>query len=58
MTWPSVPGRNYQMQYKTNLQDAVWNQLGAAINAAGLSTSVTNNLGSAKRRFYRLLLAP
>jgi hypothetical protein len=24
LTWPAAPGRSYQIQYKTNLEDPVW----------------------------------
>jgi Tol biopolymer transport system component len=24
LTWPAAPGKNYQIQYKTNLDDSVW----------------------------------
>ncbi len=58
MTWPSAPGRSYQVQSKTNLQDAIWLPQGGSITATGLTTSATNNIGTAKQRFYRLLLGP
>ncbi len=38
LNWPEVPGRSYQLQFKTNLTDAVWQ--------IAPSVWVTGNLGS------------
>ena len=39
LTWPAVPGKSYQIQYKTNLNDPVW------LTAPG-NVSVTGSQGS------------
>ncbi|MGO8700957.1 MAG: lamin tail domain-containing protein [Limisphaerales bacterium] len=54
LTWPGWPGQSYQVQYKTNLTDAVWLPLNAPLPGTGASLSLTNNLGNAPQRFYRL----
>ena len=54
LTWPGLPGQSYQVQYKTNLTDAVWLPLNAPFAGTGASLSLTNNLGNAPQRFYRL----
>ncbi len=41
MTWPAVPGKSYQVQYKTDLSDPSWVNYGAAIVAnPGVSVTV------------------
>ena len=56
LTWPAVPGKNYQIQYKTNLDDAVW------LTAPG-SVSVVGNQGyylapaAQPCSFYRSLIS-
>jgi hypothetical protein len=54
LTWNSIPGKTYQVQYKTNLTDS-WNDLGGTINASSISTTSTDNIGANLRRFYRVL---
>ncbi|MCI0747997.1 MAG: putative Ig domain-containing protein, partial [Verrucomicrobia subdivision 3 bacterium] len=54
LTWSSVPGRNYRVQYKNVLTDD-WSNLGGVINANGVSTTATNNIDANTRRFYRIL---
>ena len=56
LTWPAVGGHTYQVQYKTNLNQTVWNTL---INVTVTTTS-DNGLASipiAKdpQRFYRVI---
>ena len=52
--WSSVNGLSYQVQYKNNLNDALWNVLGS-VTATGATASIidTNNPPAAKR-FYRV----
>lgn len=54
LTWQTVVGANYQVQYKNDLQETNWTNLGTSISAAGTSLSVTNALGSAGARYYRV----
>ena len=44
---------SYTVQYKTNLTDAAWLNLGPVITGNGIPASVTDTTGAAKR-FYRL----
>ena len=39
ITWRSVPGWNYRVQYKTNLSEMDWLDLPSDVTAAGLTTS-------------------
>ena len=58
LTWPGLAGQMYQMQYKTNLTDAAWLPLNSPVPGTGASLSLTNNLGGAPQRFYRLAILP
>jgi hypothetical protein len=57
--WPSSIGVTYQIQYKTNLLQANWSNLGAPIPGTGLSVnfSDTNATASDPQRFYRLVIS-
>jgi hypothetical protein len=56
LTWTSVPGLKYQAQYKNELVDTVWENLGAPILAAGTTTSVEDTFADGQmRRFYRVI---
>jgi hypothetical protein len=59
LTWSGLIGQQYQVQYKTNLTDAAWLPLNSPAPGTGASLSLTNNLGAAPQRFFRLvILAP
>jgi hypothetical protein len=58
LNWPGLIGQMYQVQYKTNLTDAAWLPLNAPTQGTGAALSVTNNLGAAPQRFYRLAILP
>jgi hypothetical protein len=52
LTWPSIAGHSYQVQYKTNLTDAVWSAAGSPVTAVGTATSATNSVPGTV--FYRV----
>lgn len=58
--WPTTTGLVYQVQYRTNLLQTNWLNLGAATLAADSNLSIldTNALISSPRRFYRLKVSP
>jgi len=60
LTWSTAGGLTYQVQYKTNLSQANWLNLGTSTVATGasLSLSDTNGFQSSSQRFYRLVLSP
>jgi hypothetical protein len=52
LSWPAVPGKNYQVQFKNDLNDAVWSEIpGATI--VGLKGTVSIPAGPSTR-FYRV----
>jgi hypothetical protein len=50
----------YQVQYKTNLTQAGWQNLSAAFTATNFTTTLTdtNAANASPQRYYRLLLLP
>ena len=59
-TFGAVSGLRYQVQYKTDLSQANWTNLGLPTVAAGNSLSIidTNGVAGSAQRFYRLAVAP
>ena len=60
LTWSSVPGLAYQLQATTNLATAGnWtNILANPITATNNTTSASDSIGPAGRRFYRAVMLP
>ena len=60
LTWGTVVGLVYQVQYKTNLLRTNWINLGKPLIATNgsLTVSDTNAISSSPQRFYRLMLLP
>ena len=58
LTWNTFVNVLYQLQYKTNLTQASWVNLGSPITASGGSVTVSNFVGSDPMRFYRVGLQP
>ncbi len=56
LTCQTAIGGNYQVQYKNDLRETNWNNLGSSINASGNSLSFTNALGGAGARYYRVVV--
>jgi hypothetical protein len=60
LNWSTMTGLNYQVQYKTNLTQPSWINLGSLTNAAGsaISFSDSNAVKNVPRRFYRIQMSP
>jgi hypothetical protein len=60
LTWGTMTGLVYQVQYKTNLVQTNWINLGKPLIATSgnLTVSDTNAIGSSRQRFYRLMVSP
>ena len=56
LAWYAMSGLLYQVQYKTNLSQTTWGNLGGSIIAtnASLPLSVSDTIGPNPQRFYRL----
>jgi Tol biopolymer transport system component len=53
LNWPAVPGKNYQVQFKNNLNDSVWTEIPGAF-VFGTEGSFTVPIDQS-RRFYRVM---
>src|SRR5581483_6955422 len=55
ISWTSVVGLTYQLQYKNALADPTWNTLPNSIAGTGNTISMTDNTSGASRsRYYRV----
>lgn len=55
ITWHTLAGQSYQLQYATNLTTSNWFDLGPETNASGAEVSSFDSITNS-RRFYRVLL--
>jgi hypothetical protein len=55
LSWQSVSGKTYRVDYKNNLTDTSWTALPSNVIATGPSSSRTDS-ANAPRRFYRLVM--
>jgi rhamnogalacturonyl hydrolase YesR len=56
LTWPTIVGQNYQVEYKDNLDDPAWTPLGVLVTGTGNPLNVDDNNNYVPHRFYRLLI--
>lgn len=56
LTWQTAVGASYQVQYKNDLQETNWINVGKGIIASGNSLSFTNAPGGAGERYYRIVV--
>jgi hypothetical protein len=54
VTWTSIAGKSYRLQYKESLTDASWTDLPPDVNATGTTATGTNAVNAASARFYRV----
>jgi hypothetical protein len=54
--WSAVVSAVYQLQYRTNLAQGDWSNLGSAITATNTVMSASDSIGPDPQRFYRLLV--
>jgi hypothetical protein len=57
LTWNSIPGRTYHLEFKDNLADLTWTTLPTDIIASGSTASTTTPLVD-PQRFFRVTLLP
>lgn len=55
LTFDTIAGRTYQVQYKNNLNDAEWLPMNAPLVAAGSTLGITDTIGGEPQRFYRIV---
>lgn len=54
--WSSFAGKTYRVEYKPDFSAANWLPMGSDVLATGSTSSITDNVGSNTRRFYRVRL--
>jgi hypothetical protein len=54
LTWPTISGAYYQLEYKTNLNDASWTPVGGLLPGNGATLSATNSLNEFSQCYLRL----
>jgi len=57
-TWSALPGRTYQVQYTTDMQQTNWTNLGSTNLATSATMSASDSTGPDPQRFYRVALLP
>ena len=57
LTWQSVPGWNYRVQFKDALTDVLWSDVVGDVNATGISASKTTSITNSVR-FFRVQWLP
>jgi hypothetical protein len=55
LSFDALVGKTYRIEYKNNLNDAAWVQLGQNVLATSNSISVNDSLGASSQRFYRIV---
>jgi hypothetical protein len=58
LAWTALSGLQYQVQYKTNLAQSNWINLGGVLTAATNPMTLSDNIGPDPQRFYRVVLLP
>lgn len=53
-TWKALAGLSYQVQYKTNLLQPTWLNLGNPVTATNSTASASDACGPDRQRFYRV----
>ena len=56
--WTALPGLPYQMQYKTNLLQPNWINLGSIVTATNATMTIPDVIGPDPQRFYRIEWVP
>jgi len=58
ISWSALAGRNYRVQFKSDLNSSTWDNLAGDITATGSKATKTDLAVSAAERFYRIVLLP
>jgi subtilase family serine protease len=58
LNWTALPGLPYQMQYKTNLLQGSWINLGSIVTATNTTMTIPDVIGTDPQRYYRIQWVP
>ena len=56
VTWETIPGKTYRVEYKSDLHAGPWQLLGTERTAAGTSLTIPDDIGGNPQRFYRIVI--
>ncbi|HMJ65487.1 MAG TPA: hypothetical protein VK615_09050, partial [Candidatus Binatia bacterium] len=56
ITFNTMPGATYRVDYKTSLMSPTWNELAPAQLATGSELSVSDPINRRHQRFYRVVI--
>ncbi|MDB6023892.1 MAG: hypothetical protein JWM68_115 [Verrucomicrobiales bacterium] len=55
ISWPAVAGRDYQVQFKDNLEDPLWQPLNGSVVVSGNTATLQDVTAAGLHRFYRVI---
>jgi Tol biopolymer transport system component len=55
LSWPARPGESYQVQFKTSLEDPVWQPVSGTVSINGNQAQLTDLAPGLGQRFYRIV---
>jgi hypothetical protein len=58
ISWSTVAGKRYRVQFKSALNDPVWSDLPGDVTAAASTATKTDSMLSETQRSYRVVLVP
>ena len=58
LSWSTMPGQKYRLQYKTNLTATAWISLGSSVTATGPVMSAPDTVCANAQKVYRVVLIP
>ena len=58
LSWSSAAGISYQVQYKTDLSQTTWTNLGNPVSATGSTTTTSDTDTASLSRYYRIQMLP
>jgi len=58
LSFGSLSGQNYQMQYTDDLSNWDWTSLGSPVPGTGSTLTILDDMLGQSQRFYRLVLLP
>jgi len=56
LTWATIPGKTYRVEYKNDLHAGPWQALGPERTAIGPTLTINDDFGNLPNRFYRILI--
>jgi len=58
LSWSAITGQTYQVQYRTNLSQSNWSNVGSTVVATNTTATLSDLPGSDRQRFYRVFIVP